>query len=105
MSKEHFSRHDGRAAPAGVLRGPGRGFAGPFSEVAWNSLAQPGAYVERETGNLYRIPAEALIRGSSPVIRRESRGGARFVHISRDPYITTVEARMLAASRNVSPNF
>jgi hypothetical protein len=74
-------------------------------ELSWEGIAEPGAYVERSTGALYRIPKEALLPGSSPVIRRETSVGAKFVQLSKNPYVTTLQARMLAAEHNVEPNF
>jgi hypothetical protein len=56
-------------------------------------------------GDLYRFPPEALIQGSSPVIRRETLEVPILVQLSRDPFITTFEARMLAAEHNIKPNF
>ena len=44
-------------------------------QVSWQNLNEPGAYVEAGTGNLYRFPPEALIVGSSPVVRRENQDG------------------------------
>jgi len=74
-------------------------------EVAWQELTEPGAYVERGTGDLYRVPKEALIQGASPVIRKESLGASRLVRLSRNPFITTLEARMVACQHNIEPNF
>jgi hypothetical protein len=74
-------------------------------EVAWESVSDPGAYVEVGTGDLYRIPKEALIPGSSPVIRKESAGASRLVQLSPNPFITTLQARMLACEHNIEPNF
>jgi hypothetical protein len=37
-----------------------------LSEVTWDELNEPGAYVERGSGDLYRIPKEAIIPGGSP---------------------------------------
>ncbi|HKW93404.1 MAG TPA: hypothetical protein VJX92_16025 [Methylomirabilota bacterium] len=74
-------------------------------QVSWQNLTEPGAYVEAGTGNLYRFPAEALIAGSSPIVRRENQDGAVLVQLSRDPFITSFEARMLAAECNIRPNF
>ena len=39
-------------------------------ECSWHDLSEPGAYVERGTGDLYRVPKEALIPGASPMIRK-----------------------------------
>lgn len=76
-----------------------------LSELSWYSISEPGAYVELGSGDLYRIPKEALLRGSSPLIRKESMGASRLIRISKDPFITTIEARMLCAENNVHPNF
>ncbi|HMH75178.1 MAG TPA: hypothetical protein VK547_01080 [Candidatus Udaeobacter sp.] len=74
-------------------------------QVSWQNLNEPGAYVEAGTGNLYRFPPEALIVGSSPVVRRENQDGGLLVQLSRDPFITSFEARMLAAECYIKPNF
>jgi hypothetical protein len=76
-----------------------------LQQCPWQSVTEPGAYVEVGTGDLYRIPREALIPGSSPVIRRETQDNSVLVQLSKDPFITTFEARMLAAEYNVKPNF
>ncbi len=44
-------------------------------EVSWDELNEPGAYVERGSGDLYRIPKEALIPGGSPIIHKEKHRG------------------------------
>jgi len=74
-------------------------------ELSWQDINEPGAYVEVGTGDLFRIPKEALIAGSSPLIRKESAGASRLVQISPNPFITTFEARMVCAEHNVAPNF
>jgi hypothetical protein len=79
-----------------------RGF---LLELAWEDIEEPGAYVEMGTGDLYRIPKEALVPGMSPVIRKESSGSSRFVRLSKNPFITTLQARLIACEHNVEPNF
>ena len=74
-------------------------------ELRWDDIHEPGAYVERGTGDLYRIPKEALIPGASPMIRKESSGASRLVQISKNPFVTTLEARLRAAQHNIEPNF
>lgn len=76
-----------------------------FTEISWDDINEPGAYVEVGTGDLYRIPKEALLSGSSPLIRKESMGASRLVQISKNPYVTTFEVRMRCAENNVHPNF
>jgi hypothetical protein len=36
-------------------------------EVNWDELNEPGAYVEHGSGDLYRVPKEAIIPGGSPM--------------------------------------
>jgi hypothetical protein len=74
-------------------------------EVAWEELNEAGAYVERGSGDLYRVPQEALIPGGSPIIHKESTGASRLVQVSRNPFVTTLEARLCCAQHNIEPNF
>lgn len=74
-------------------------------QTTWENLSEPGAYVELGSGDLYRVPEEALVKGASPVIRKQSLGASRLVQVSKNPFVTTIEARMIAAENNVSPNF
>jgi hypothetical protein len=76
-----------------------------LAEVNWSDLNEPGAYVERGSGDLYRVPKEALIPGGSPIIHKESSGASRLVQISKNPFVTTLEARLVCAQHNIEPNF
>ncbi len=73
--------------------------------MTWRDIDKPGAYVDVGTGDLYRIPREAVLEGSSPLIRRESSGTSSFIQVSKNPYVTTMEARMICAEQNVQPHF
>ena len=74
-------------------------------EFSWEDVEEAGSYVEKGTGDLYRIPKEALIRGASPMIVKESKGSSRLIQLSRDPFVTTLEARLKCAQLNIQPNF
>jgi hypothetical protein len=74
-------------------------------EIDWDDLSEPGAYVERGTGDLYRFPMESLIQGGSPVVTKESHGASRLCQISKDPYVTSMKARLICAQHNIEPNF
>src|SRR5262245_19208534 len=74
-------------------------------EVSWDELETPGFYVSRATGNGYRVPAEALIKGASPVIQQVSAHPSQLVKISENPFIPLIKARTLAANCNIEPNF
>src|SRR5690349_1710333 len=75
--------------------------ASRFHQMTWQDIRDPGAYVEVGSGDLYRIPKEALLEGSSPMIRKESSGSSTLLQISHNPYVTTFEARMVCAEHNV----
>lgn len=74
-------------------------------ELDWEDVHEAGAYVEKGSGDLYRIPKEALIQGGSPIVMKESHGASRLLRLSTDPFITTLEARHRCAQHNVAPNF
>ncbi|HEY2988716.1 MAG TPA: hypothetical protein VGL11_13380 [Candidatus Binatia bacterium] len=76
-----------------------------LKEVSWEEIEEPGTYAERGSGDLYRIPQEALVRGASPVIQKQSNGSSRMVKLSTDPFLTTLQAKLKCAEHNISPNF
>jgi hypothetical protein len=76
-----------------------------LQELSWESVNEPGTYVERGSGDLYRFPKEALIPGASPAIVKESRGASVLVKLSDDPFLISLKARLLAAQHNIEPNF
>ena len=73
--------------------------------IGWDELNEVGAYVERASGDLHRVPQEALIPGCSPVIHKESLGASRLVQVSKNPFITTLEARLRCAQHNIELSF
>ena len=74
-------------------------------EVNWDELNEPGAYVERGSGDVYRVPKEAIIPGGSSIIHKESAGSSRLVQVSKNLFVTTLEARLRCAQHNIDPNF
>jgi hypothetical protein len=76
-----------------------------LSEFTWENIKQPGSYVERETGHLYRVPQEALLRGSSPVISKLCTNPSTFVKLSDDANTIVSKLRTIAADADVKPNF
>lgn len=60
-----------------------------LTEMNWTDVHEPGAYVELGSGDLYRVPKEALVTGASPVVVKESRGSSRLVQISETGYART----------------
>ena len=76
-----------------------------LTAISWAEITEPGAYVERGSGDLYRIPKEAFMHGASTVIQKESAGESRMYQISKNPFVTTMEARLRCAQHNIEPNF
>lgn len=74
-------------------------------QMPWESVSEPGAYVELGSGDLYRFPQEALVPGASPIIKKQSTGASRLVQVSKNPFVTTLEARLICAEHNIKPNF
>ncbi len=74
-------------------------------ELLWNQIEEPGAYLELETGHLYRIPAAALSPGSSPIIKKEGTDLSRFVKISKDPFIPRPLALVICYDQGFRPRF
>lgn len=76
-----------------------------LTQTTWEGLTEPGAYIEEGTGDLFRIPAEALITGASPVIGRVSKSSGRLFQVSKNPNVILMKARMVAADHDIQPNF
>jgi hypothetical protein len=74
-------------------------------EVDWKDVSEPGCYVDEGSGDLYRIPKEALLVAASPIVIRESSGSSRLRFLSKDPFMPTLQARVLCAQHNIRPNF
>jgi hypothetical protein len=45
-------------------------------QTTLEELREPGAYVEEGSGDLFRVPQEALVVGASPIIGRVSNGAS-----------------------------
>ncbi|MFI5232906.1 MAG: hypothetical protein ACHQSE_10405 [Gemmatimonadales bacterium] len=73
--------------------------------VGWTNIAQPGFYVNKSTGQGFRITHELLIPGASPALSFLGAERDRFVQISEDPYLPVTAAKMLCADNDISPSF
>ena len=58
--------------------------------LTWEQISEPGAYVEIGSGDLFRIPQEAL-GPSSPLITKQSLGASRLVKVSENPFVNGSE--------------
>jgi len=78
---------------------------GVLPEYSWEEVSEPGTYVEKETGDLYRIPKEVLIQGARPLIHKQRLRASKLVQLSRNPFMTTFVARLTCAGHKVKSNF
>ena len=74
-------------------------------EYSWEELSEAGTYVEKDTGDLYRIPRQVLMAGVAPLIRNPNLRTSRLIQLSKNPFITTFVARITCAEHNVKSNF
>lgn len=74
-------------------------------QILWEGITEPGAYLEIETGHLYRIPADALKLGSSPLIGKVTSEPCQLVKISDDPSIPKLQARVICYNQGIRPRF
>ncbi len=85
------------------------GYAGSNGRIPavmeFGDIELPGAYVTKQTGHLYRVPAEVLRAGRSPVIVITSCRPVLVARISNDPMLPLNEARCIAADHDLPVNF
>ncbi len=76
------------------------GIAGPFERIS-----QPGCFVFNRTGDLLRVPEEALLPGHSPTLGVVSKEPWLVTKIANDPYLPLGKARTIAADMDLYVNF
>lgn len=82
-----------------------RGHQATREVIGWTSIDQPGFYVNKSTGQGFRITSELLIPGASPALSFLGADQERFVLLSDDPYIPASAAKLLCADNDISPRF
>ena len=73
--------------------------------MARDEVREPGTYVDTLTGTLHRVPARALVEGALTVCWKDLPEGARLVQLSRNPYLISLEARIICAAHQIHFNF
>jgi len=71
----------------------------------FNEINEPGSYVMLSTGDLVRVPAEALATGRSPLITIHSRGVTRVAQLSTNDAELVTTLRHIAADNDIHSNF
>ena len=74
-------------------------------EMAWNEIADPGCYLVLGSGNLIRVPQEAVPSGHSPLITVTSIGETRVAKLSEDPAEPVIFLRTIAEHYDYQVNF
>lgn len=73
--------------------------------VAFNDITEPGAYYFHPTGWLYRVPADGLSQGHSPLMNICSIEECFATKISEDPWVPLNKAREICSNWDFSVNF
>ena len=76
------------------------GVCGPFQKITF-----PGCFIVKRTGELLRIPEDALAPGRSPTMDIVSKEPWMVTKISSDPYLPLNKARAVAADMDLFVNF
>ncbi len=75
------------------------------SQVPFESIDEPGCYVDNWDGHMLRIPENAISSDSSPGISISGKETLFVTKISGDPFIPISKARILAADHDLNVNF
>lgn len=76
-----------------------------LQEMAWNEIENQGCYLVLGSGDLIRVPQEALLSGHSPLITVTSNGETRVAKLAEDPAKPITVLRMIAADNDFQVNF
>ena len=69
------------------------------------ALNEPGAYIINWSGQLLRLPEDALKAGHSPVFEILGTESTFVTKLSDNPYLPVSKARMVAADLDIHVNF
>ena len=72
---------------------------------SFGEIESPGAYLEIETGRLFRVQPGALQPGHSPMISITCSDTWRYAKVSEDPNIPISKARVVAADSDLMVSF
>ena len=86
--------------PEHDLPGPGE----PLPAYASREIIEPGAYVEPKSGRLYRISAED-VSGEIRLPIPPDNPAARYIRISRNPFLGSLQAREICRAHGIPVNF
>jgi len=70
--------------------------------MLWTEIDEPGCYLFIDTGDLVRIPTDALASGHSPLIALKSNREPRLVRLSGNPALSSKRRTAARCSRTRS---
>ncbi len=73
--------------------------------TSFNEINEAGCYVIVGSGDLLRVPREALATGRSPLMTIHSKGATRVAQLSTDDSELITTLRHIAADNDIKPNF
>jgi hypothetical protein len=76
-----------------------------LQELSWNEIQRPGCYLILGSGDLVRVPQDALAPGHSPLITITSSGETRVARLSDNPAEPISVLRAFAADNDYFVNF
>ncbi len=75
------------------------------TQIAFENINEPGCYVCNWSGQLIRVPEDAIKPGRSPLMSITGRETPYVTKISDNPFMAVSKARTLAADGDISVNF
>lgn len=73
--------------------------------MSWNEIQRPGCYLILGSGDLVRVPQDALAPGHSPLITITSTGQTQVAKLSENPAEPISVLRSFAADNDYYVNF
>ena len=75
------------------------------TQVPFDSIQDPGAYICNWSGHLLRVPQDGISPGRSPLINMVGWDPLYVTKINDNPFITVTKARVHAANYDLPVNF
>ena len=109
-AQQQEQQQQGRQRRSGEQQEGNVGTLAMGSTIAWNEVRSPGAYVDVETGRLYRFLPESINQkagsgNGGPVIHQSSKQQSQLQQVSTDPFISQQEARNRAEDAGLEAAF
>ena len=73
--------------------------------IQFNEISEPGAYYNHDTGSLYRVPAEILSLGHSPLLNIVTLDENFVTKVSDNPWVPLSKARQICCNMDFAVNF